>query len=493
MNSCGIAKMLRGKVMFSRRAKSNVEGLLCNYSHRICMQNRLEGYEYCLKHILEDKTAPYKQCNYIYPKNGKRCTNAASKLERKDGCCRIHSHKSCFVKQRSLKKIPKPIETPESLIEELDHYNVVEDHIDLGENITKDLTKAALVRLPLNGPVSRISKIIDYASDSDSDKEPIVVDQTWKGNIDSDAESVDNEQSDPLKYAGVYTAEEVALITKDKLIRLQSLYIEQFKRLQHVIREKRRKYLHVMKQEKEAQGNCLFIPNTHEEVEQYKKLKALYRYHRRHGIERLLHEQSKERRKAMTEGVNYKPTNISKCIYVEKDKKCGQRSLPFSKYCTRHILNDTLQVLFRPCGYEDSCVNPVLPLPSASSCVLHFPLPVFPIYTPPDDTKPSNPQQNDTRSIGDQLDPLTQNSDDMCGLQASDFGAMSAGEMPCSLYGDSGASTGIGDISNLAPATADKELWTGCLTSQESKLREELDSIDLTPGELPPEQLLATN
>ena len=56
------------------------------------------------------------------------------------------------------------------------------------------------------------------------------------------------------RHAGVYTAEEVALITKDKLIRLQSLYIEQFKRLQHIMREKRRRYLHTAKIERETLG-----------------------------------------------------------------------------------------------------------------------------------------------------------------------------------------------------------------------------------------------
>lgn len=77
--------MFRSKAVIARRSKPPPEGLLCNYQHRPCMQNRLTGYDYCIRHILEDKTAPFKQCSYIYPKNGKRCSNAASKLERKDG------------------------------------------------------------------------------------------------------------------------------------------------------------------------------------------------------------------------------------------------------------------------------------------------------------------------------------------------------------------------------------------------------------------------
>lgn len=56
------------------------------------------------------------------------------------------------------------------------------------------------------------------------------------------------------RHAGVYTAEEVALITREKLIRLQSLYIDQFKRLQHLLKEKKRRYLHNRKVEHETLG-----------------------------------------------------------------------------------------------------------------------------------------------------------------------------------------------------------------------------------------------
>lgn len=42
--------------------------------------------------------------------------------------------------------------------------------------------------------------ITEYASSSDSDAETPVVDQAWRGDGDSDAESVDSEQEDLLKY-----------------------------------------------------------------------------------------------------------------------------------------------------------------------------------------------------------------------------------------------------------------------------------------------------
>jgi KAT8 regulatory NSL complex subunit 2 len=49
------------------------------------MQNRLDGFDYCIKHVLEDKNASYKQCNYMSNKTGKRCPNAAPKSDKKDG------------------------------------------------------------------------------------------------------------------------------------------------------------------------------------------------------------------------------------------------------------------------------------------------------------------------------------------------------------------------------------------------------------------------
>ena len=64
-----------------------------------------------------------------------------------------------------------------------------------------------------------------------------------------------------FRHAGVYSQEEAALLLRDKLIRLQSLYIEQFKRLQHVLREKRRKFLQTYKQEREMLGKTpFFVP-----------------------------------------------------------------------------------------------------------------------------------------------------------------------------------------------------------------------------------------
>merc|ERR1711872_604912 len=73
----------------------------------------------------------------------------------------------------------------------------------------------------------------------ESEDEGVRVDDTWAG----EGESVDSEGEESLKHAGVFTGEEVMRTMRDKLIRLQKLYIEQFGRLGHLLRESKRTYL----------------------------------------------------------------------------------------------------------------------------------------------------------------------------------------------------------------------------------------------------------
>lgn len=56
----------------------------CAYQPFECTQLTLDGYNYCLRHILEDKSAPFKQCAYVFSSNGKRCYLPAPKGEKKE-------------------------------------------------------------------------------------------------------------------------------------------------------------------------------------------------------------------------------------------------------------------------------------------------------------------------------------------------------------------------------------------------------------------------
>jgi KAT8 regulatory NSL complex subunit 2 len=55
----------------------------CSNKAYECSLQRVDGYEYCIRHILQDTKAPYRQCGYIYNSNGKRCTQATSRTDPK--------------------------------------------------------------------------------------------------------------------------------------------------------------------------------------------------------------------------------------------------------------------------------------------------------------------------------------------------------------------------------------------------------------------------
>ncbi|OCT95610.1 hypothetical protein XELAEV_18013297mg [Xenopus laevis] len=348
------------------------EALSCSFTHRPCSQPRIEGYDFCIKHILEDRNAPYKQCSYISTNNGRRCSNAAPKPDKKDGVafCAEHARRNALALQAQIKK-SNPGPTSESLLYQLSTYA----RSELGSQIQENSRSEAC-------------RILDEDSLSESDQDTVTVDQTWRGDLDSEADSLDSDQEDPLKHAGVYTAEEVTLIMREKLIRLQSLYIDQFKRLQHLLKEKKRNYLHTLKTEHETVGSSLLTgPEglTFKERECLKRLKALRRYRKRYGVEALLHRQLKERRMLASEGASqqaHTTRSSQRCMAFIDDVRCSNPCLPMTRHCVSHICQDSSQVLFKLCsGSEDVPCNKPVPLSLSEDpcCLLHYRLP-SPMY-----------------------------------------------------------------------------------------------------------------
>ena len=182
----------------------------------------------------------------------------------------------------------------------------------------------------------KIAEAAIKMSENESDEEfnnPTLEEILRSDVIDSDSENMDSDQDDPLRHAGVYTAEEVSLILRDKMLRLQSLYIDQFKHLQYLFKEKYKKYIQSLQVESEIQSLSPEPSNNFvSSPEELDKLKALMRYHRYNGQETLLKDKLKEKRRAMLEGDNYKPKNYIKCIY-NKDEVCENRAIPLSHYC----------------------------------------------------------------------------------------------------------------------------------------------------------------
>lgn len=67
-----------------------------------------------------------------------------------------------------------------------------------------------------------------------------------------------------------------------------------------------------------------------------------------------------------------------RCVFTEGGVKCGDRIIPSSKYCRKHILEDKKQVLFRACSIEKAgviCKEPVPGIFEDTTCTLHIQLP----------------------------------------------------------------------------------------------------------------------
>ncbi|XP_056610161.1 INO80 complex subunit D [Triplophysa dalaica] len=76
---------------------------LCSYSPKLCKQRRLNGYAFCIRHVLEDKTAPFKQCEYVAKYNSQRCTNPIPKAEERR-YCNSHLQVLGFIPKKERKK-----------------------------------------------------------------------------------------------------------------------------------------------------------------------------------------------------------------------------------------------------------------------------------------------------------------------------------------------------------------------------------------------------
>lgn len=147
--------------------------------------------------------------------------------------------------------------------------------------------------------------------------------------------------------------------------------------------------------------------------------KALNQYLKKHGVEAVLQYKASERRAAaraaaaqqqpssVIGGLSSAAASMStsaaaaasaaallaasaaasahvRCQFSEGGVKCGERGLPLTKYCRRHILEDRAQVLFKACAVEKSgvvCREPVPITVENATCVLHFELPAQRAYT----------------------------------------------------------------------------------------------------------------
>jgi KAT8 regulatory NSL complex subunit 2 len=193
----------------------------CSNKAYECSLQRIDGYEYCIRHILQDPKAPYKQCTFTYSSNGKRCTQATPRSDQKKDYgasqhCFEHSRCSQLEKTKTSVGKFKSIDTVETLLNSLSHHVKVEKarpgkasqqqqpHDEDDEAASgSGGTSAVDPFLDLNSKTLNNAgrNILDFASDTSSDEEIPTLNNTWRQyDMDnSDNESVDSQNEDLLK------------------------------------------------------------------------------------------------------------------------------------------------------------------------------------------------------------------------------------------------------------------------------------------------------
>ncbi|GIY51530.1 INO80 complex subunit D [Caerostris darwini] len=73
---------------------------------KLCHQRRLNGYAFCIRHILEDKSAPFKQCAHVARYNKQNCTNPIPSNENRE-FCNSHMQVAGILPKRERKKKEK--------------------------------------------------------------------------------------------------------------------------------------------------------------------------------------------------------------------------------------------------------------------------------------------------------------------------------------------------------------------------------------------------
>jgi len=68
----------------SLSAAAEMPQSLCSYPHHTCTRSKLEGFNYCIRHILEDRNAPYRHCSYVSSRTGHKCSEAALKTDKRE-------------------------------------------------------------------------------------------------------------------------------------------------------------------------------------------------------------------------------------------------------------------------------------------------------------------------------------------------------------------------------------------------------------------------
>eukprot|EP00094_Tigriopus_californicus_P009695 TCALIF_09346-PA protein Name:"Similar to Kansl2 KAT8 regulatory NSL complex subunit 2 (Rattus norvegicus)" AED:0.05 eAED:0.06 QI:182/0.66/0.5/1/0.66/0.5/4/0/466 len=320
----------------------------------------------------------------------RKCGKPAPKQDKKDGMCSDHAKKALIIRTR-LQSNKRPADLAQRALADLQHYKRLRhdepEHSPASKSDAspKKDEKPLVPSTPLNGlPSTTVSPVVVKTVKSETDKPAVPLSDQDKLDLLLDGVPPASQRflghgTDVDPDEDIPNFIEDAWPTEGDSDAESKLYIDQFQRLQYMLKEERRSYKQSVRKEKEDQLMSIHRQpkDTIEDMLQYERIKALNHYNRPQGLEAVLQKELMLKRKRHSEKGEYKPPSFAKCSFnLTESTKCGEICIPMSKYCIKHVLQDSTQVLFRECGVttqadDGPCETPIPHVVESSTCVYH--------------------------------------------------------------------------------------------------------------------------
>lgn len=182
-------KMASGGVVYRKMRKNlapsrmqcyNFSNKPCNFKGYRCPQMCIDGFLYCIRHILEDENAPFQQCSFTYSYTMKRCPQAATKCDYAESFCPEHFNKMQRARNRAGKSQP-PVSV-EKLLSTLGHFGKASGRNGQSSSTSGDVSSTKpsnpFIDIDANSVNSSLSTVLDYCSESDSDVDTAIIART---------------------------------------------------------------------------------------------------------------------------------------------------------------------------------------------------------------------------------------------------------------------------------------------------------------------------
>lgn len=398
-SSSSSTTMLEGSnIHFSADGKK-----LCSHSTKVCKQRRMEGRGFCIKHILEDPTSGFQQCEYLCKKKGnRRCTNPVPPPHDDVVYCSHHRQilglqprtaakrgqgkagGGAGGKSRADLRSNKGAHT--ALMSVLAKHGIPEKSPKRKGATTPNTKKIKSEETQSAGAAEEEQSSDEFPSDEEENGEEADVESGSEDAISDLDRDYDNDafipdsflwhlehdsapESDPLQDQQVLTEEELLQRRKAKVLKLLQLYKLQYYRLQDNLQSTYELYNKKVTLEREKMGLAGEGKRHHGKGAIDKRNKPKQDQKQEDQL-RALYIHSKEAKVKLDDTIGY-------CHVPE----CRLRALAPSDFCRTHILRDPQQQLYIGCTYAKgewhaarghTCGQPILRTTQPPLCDAHM-------------------------------------------------------------------------------------------------------------------------